>query len=80
MAYNNGWYDNWQSDECSDENLKGHCDGTVPMDDPDAPGAECTCACHGEDFTDYAEVEAWHGDKHMTEQAAWMNRYLYTEG
>ena len=69
MAYNNGWYDNWQSDECSDDSLTGQCDGYVPMDDPDAPGAECRCSCHGATglFTN-EDVAKYHSDKHRDMQ------------
>lgn len=70
MAYTNGWYDNWQSDECSDDALTGNCDGYVPDDDPDAPGKECSCACHGiyVDFDSGEDVARWHDDKHASMQ------------
>lgn len=68
MAFNNGWYANWQSDECSDDSLTGQCDGFVPDNDPDAPGAECTCSCHEKHFFTTREVEKYHSDKHRDMQ------------
>lgn len=68
MAYTNGWYDNWESDECSDDSLSGECDGYIPDDDKDAPGAECRCLCHGEGLNNTAEVTKWHSDKHRDAQ------------
>lgn len=69
MAYTNGWYDRWESDECSDDSLTGQCDGYVPADDPDAPGAECRCSCHGDEYFETAEDCArWHSDKHRDAQ------------
>lgn len=70
MAYTNGWYDWWESDECSDDSLTGQCDGYVPEDDPDAPGAECRCACHTIWYEpeDAAMYVKWHSDKHRDMQ------------
>ena len=68
MAYTNGWYDNWESDECSDESLTGQCDGYVPDDDKDAPGAECSCTCHSDDFDSVESARLYHEAKHRDAQ------------
>lgn len=68
MAFNNGWYDNWESDECSDDSLTGNCDGIIPLDDIDAPGAYCHCACHGEYFGSVESARLYHEAKHRDMQ------------
>lgn len=80
MAFTNGWYDFWVSDECSDDTLTGNCDGIIPLDDIDAPGAYCHCACHDEEFSTIAEVEQYHSDKHRDEQDGAYHNVGYVGG
>lgn len=60
-------YENFYSAACSKYG-DGQCDGTVPQEDGEYSGEQCSCSCHSDwddcPMTSVADVEKWHAEQH----------------
>lgn len=57
----------YESNQCSDDDLTGFCDGFIPNDEAH-PGDYCVCKCHDEGLTTIEQSMEYHSDKHRDAQ------------